>query len=190
MITKRRTHSSVDKLPKDLRNDLVQMIVDGLWPVDCIRDDYKGNPRYEDVVSYCKQKGFEISESAVGRFGMRMRTLSRMRQAGVITRQVMADLTDENASQTQKAVSEMITALTIEFISSNDNFGAKEIKDVARAMKDCASVAITSDKYVRERIQKKVEAATSSTKDKLTKAGVNRKLIQDIIDEHLGVVKS
>ena len=43
---------------------------------------------------------------------------------------------------------------------------------------------------MREQLARKVEAAAKSTKKKLTKAGVNRKLIQEIIDEHLGVVKS
>ena len=47
-----------------------------------------------------------------------------------------------------------------------------------------------ADTYIRERVKKKAEAAAKSTEKKLKKAGVNRKLIQEIIDEHLGVVKS
>jgi hypothetical protein len=187
----RRVHSSLDKLPADLRDAITRMVVDNEWPVDC-KAIHQGNPRYEDIAAYCAQKEHIVSESAIGRFAMQMRTLSRMKQAGLITRQVMADISDENASQAQKAVAEMITAVAIEFLADrdSDSFGSKEIRDVATAMRDCASIAITSDKYVREQITKKVTAATESTKAKLTKAGVNRKLIQEIIDEHLGVVKS
>lgn len=148
-----------------------------------------GNPRYEDLVTYCKQKGYTVSLSAIGRFGMRMRTLVRMKNAGVIVRDVMKDLTAEKASATQKAVAEIITAQVIEFASEHD-LTAKEIQNIARAVKDCTHVSISADKYIREQISTKIATATKSTKAKLTKAGVNRKLIQEIIDEHLGVVKS
>lgn len=191
MAKGRRTHSSIDKLPQGLQQTLTRMVCDNEWP-----DDFKGprshegNPRYDDMVAYCGQKGHRISASAIGRFGMRMRTLSRMKNAGLITREVMADLNDERASQTQKAVAEMITATMIEFVSDNENFTAKQIRDIAKAVKDCTAVAISSDKYVREQLGKKVKAAAESTKNKLTSAGVDRKLIQEIIDEHLGVVKS
>ncbi len=198
-MSKRRTHSVIDKLPADLRESLTRMIVDNEWPDDFPKEkmlgfkagdkDPQGNPRYIDCVVYCKHKGHTVSESAIGRFGARLRTLARMKQAGVITREVMKDINNEKASQTQKAVAEMITAITIEFVSSHDKFDAKEIKDVAKAMKDCTAIAINADKYIREQIEAKVKAAAESTKKKLTKAGVDRKMIQGIIDEHLGVVK-
>lgn len=186
-------------MPADLREQLTRMVVDGEWPDDFPkreafgfkgeRSELQGTPTYDDMATYCEHRGHKVSRSAIGRFGMRMRMLSRMREAAKVTREVMADLSDENASQTQKAVAEMITATAIEFVSSQDSFGAKEIKDLAKAMKDCTAIAINSDKYVREQIQKKVATAARSTEKKLRKAGVNRKLIQEIIDEHLGVVK-
>ncbi|MGD0077045.1 MAG: phage protein Gp27 family protein [Sedimentisphaerales bacterium] len=188
-MAQRRTHSSLDKLPASLKDELIRMLVDNEYPIE-FAGDKTGKPKYEDIVAYCKQRGHIVSRSAVGRFGMTMRTISRMKQAGLITREVMKGLTDEKASATQKAVAEMVTAVGIEFISSNETFTAKEISEVAKAIKDCAAVAIASDKYTREQLTKKVAAATESTKAKLTKAGVDRKLIQEIIDEHLGVVKS
>lgn len=187
-MSKRRSHSSIDSLPKTLRDALTRMLVDSEYPDD-FKGNRKGKPEYKDLVSYCAQHGHKVSLSAIGRFGMRMRTLSRMKQAGVISRQVMEGLTDEKASTTQKAVAEMITAITIEFVSSNDDFTTKQIAEVAKAMKDCTAIAIKSDEYTRTRVTKKVEAAAKSTEQKLTKAGVDRKLIQTIIDEHLGVVK-
>jgi len=187
-MTKRRTHSSIDRLPASLRETLTRMLVDNEWPADYpgVRD---GTPTYEDLVSYCVCQGHSVSLSAIGRFGMRMRTLARMKNAGVIVRDVMKDLTAEKASATQKAVSEIITAQIIEF-ASEEKLTAKEIQNIARAVKDCTQVSINADKYIREQISEKVTAAAASTKKKLSKAGVNRKLIQEIIDEHLGVVKS
>lgn len=193
MTTQRRSHSTIDKLPGSLRETLTRMLVDNEWPDDfpIKGKDFEspGTPRYEDLVIYCKSKDYMVTESAIGRFGMRMRTLARMKNAGVIVRDVMKDLTAEKASATQKAVSEIITAQVIEFASQSD-LTAKEIQNIARAVKDCTHVSISADKYIREQLGKKIEAAAKSTKEKLTKAGVNRKLIQEIMDEHLGVVKS
>ena len=199
-MAKRRTHSSLDKLPAALRETLTRMLVDNEWPKDFpARKGFgfkaeggklTGLPRYEDCVTYCEHKGHSVSLSAIGRFGKRMSLLSRMKQAGVIVRDVMKDLTAEKASETQKAVAEMITAQTIEFISSQEGLSAKEIMNISRAIKDCTLVSINADKYIREQLAGKVEAAAASTRKKLTKAGVDRKLIQEIIDEYLGVVKS
>jgi len=198
MAKDRRTHSSIDKLPQGLRDTLTRMLVDNEWPNDFDfspdnlypgHEGSKGKPRYEDLVSYCKQKGFKVSESAVGRFGMRMRTLARMKSAGAIVRDVMKDLTAEKASATQKAVAEIITAQVIEF-ASESNLTAKEIQNIARAVKDCTQVSISADKYIRDQIGEKLQASVKSTKKKLLKAGVNRKIVQEIVDEHLGVVKS
>jgi hypothetical protein len=196
----RRIHSSIDKLPAGLRDALTRMIVDNEWPADFPpgkmvgfsgKDaELVGTPKYEDLVTYCQFKGYMVSPSAIGRFGMRLRTLARMKQAGIITREIMSDITNEKASATQKAVAEMITAVGIEFVSGHDNFDAEEIRDIAKAMKDCTAIAINADKYIREQLAKKIKDSAESTKKKLTKAGVNRKLIQEIIDEHLGVVKS
>ncbi len=187
MAKDRRTHSTIDRLPAGLRDALTRMIIDDEWPDD-FKGDRSGKPKYEDLVEYCRQKGFRVSSSAIGRFGMRMRMLARMKNAGVVVRDVMKDLTAEKASETQKAVAEMITATTIDFVSQNDNFSAKEIKEIARAIRDCTAVSISADKYIREQLTVKISKAAESTKKKLTKAGVNRKLIQEIIDEHLGVV--
>jgi len=184
----RRTHSSIDKLPAGLRDILTRMLVDNEWPDD-FKGHYDGQPRYEDLVVYCSLKGFTVSASAIGRFGMRMRTLARMKNSGVIVRDVMKDLTAEKASATQKAVAEIITAQIIEFASEN-NLTAKEIQNIAQAVKDCTQVSINADKYIQQQMEKKIQTAAKSTKKKLTKAGVNRKLIQEIIDEHLGVTKA
>jgi hypothetical protein len=185
----RRVHNSIDKLPPTLQQALTAMLVDNQWPDD-FKGECKGKPRYEDLAVYCKQKGFEVSESAIGRFGIRMRMLARMKDAGVIVRDVMKDLTEEKASATQKAAAEMITAHIVQLAAEEEHLTPKQLKEVSQAVRDCMNVSIIADKYIREQLAKKIRTATESTKAKLTKAGVNRKLIQEIIDEHLGVVKA
>ena len=185
----RRTHSTIDTLPAFLRDTLTRMVVDGQWPPD-YDTDRAGKPRYEDLAAYCSQQGYDISESAIGRWAQPLLVLSMMKQKGTIVRNVMATLGDQTASETQKAAVELITAQAIEVILAQDTLTPKQISELAKTFKDCAYVSITADKYIHEQISAKAKAAAESTKQKLTSAGVDRKLIQEIVDEHLGVAAS
>ena len=199
-MSKRRTHSSIDRLPRALKDTLTRMLVDNEWPEDFPAnkgfgfqggtEQASGSPRYEDLVVYCAHKGHKVSLSAVGRFGMRMRTLARMKQAGAITREVMADLSDEQASQTQKAVADMITAVTIEFVSEKENFSATDIRDVAKAMKDCTAIAIHSDKYVREQIEKKAAEADKQITAIAGKKKIDPETLKAIREQVYGIVSA
>jgi len=187
MSKDRRTHSTIDKLPAGLRETLIRMIVDNEWPADYpgVRD---GTPTYEDLVSYCVCQGHSVSLSAIGRFGMRMRTLARMKNAGVIVRDVMKDLTAEKASATQKAVSEIITAQIIEF-ASEQNLTAKEIQNIARAVKDCTQVSINADKYICEQIAKKAKEADRQITTLAKKKKISPEVLKQIREQVYGIVK-
>lgn len=79
-MTKRRTHSSINELPWDLRKIIARMLVDNEWP-----DDFSGEkkcwPRYKDVVEYCKFKNAVVSKSAVGRYAKRLQAARTVKQA-------------------------------------------------------------------------------------------------------------
>jgi len=198
MANDRRTHSSVDKLPDELRETLTRMIVDNEWPDDFPRrkafgfkgdnSELSGTPRYQDLVTYCDFKGHKISESAIGRFGMRMRTLARMKSAGTIVRDVMKDLTAEKASATQKAVAEIITAQIIEF-ASEEKLTAKEIQNIARAVKDCTQVSINADKYIREQLKEKADKANSAISKLVEKKKIDPEVLRQIREQVYGIIK-
>jgi Bacteriophage Mu, Gp27 len=192
-MARRRTHSSIDLLPRDLLDVITRMLIDGIWPEDypSLMDAIEvGKPRYEDIVRYCKHKGFDVSPSAIGRWAKRMFNWSRMKEMGLIARETMKDVADNSVSVTQKAAAEIITAHIIDLATSDDKITAKQARDLATAVKDCVMVTIKSNDYSREEQIKKAEKVAESTKKKLKKAGVDRKVIQEIIDEHLGVTKS
>ena len=186
-MTKRRTHSSIDRLPKGIADGLRLMLVDDVWP-----DDFAGHPdgvpRYCDAVTYCRLRGFSISESAIGRYGKRMRMLARMKQAGVIVRDVMSDLRDDKASETQKAVAEMITAEIIELVSSKESLTAKEIMNVARAVKDCGAIGIEADKYIRKQVQRRAAEADKKIKEIGTKKKIDPETLKAIREQVYGIV--
>ena len=185
----RRTHSSLDNLPAALQKALEAMLVDNTWPQDYPHKK-SGKPKYSDLEKYCMHKGYPVSKSAIGRFGVRMRTLAKMKEAGLIVRSVMEGLDSENASQTQKAVAELLTARAIELAASEKNLTAKQLKEVSQAMRDCAGISIKADQYRQQQLKQKAEKAASNTKEKLTKAGVDRAKVQEIIDDILGITKS
>jgi len=174
------------------------MIVDNEWPADFPKraafgfkgeeSELTGNPRYEDLVAYCQFKGHKISLSAIGRFGMRMRNFARMKNAGVIVRDVTKDLTAENASATQKAVAEIITAQIIE-AAVEEKLTSKEIMNLARAVKDCTIVSINADKYIREQLTVKVKAAEQKINEIGTKKNIDPEVLKKIREEVYGIIK-
>lgn len=193
----RRTHSTIDTLSADLRETITRMVVDADWPKDfpwekssIDPDQYgKAKPRYEDIVLYCSFCGQPVSRSAVGRWAKGLQAFERMRTAAGIARQIMDDVKDENASATQKAAAEMITAQVID-LATQEDLDAKSLKHVANAVRDCAAISIKSDQYIREQLKAKVTEASSEIKQKLDAAGV-AKIVQKNIDEILlGIVRA
>jgi len=68
----RRSRNSVESLPAELGVVVRHMLLENKWPVD-FGQHYNGTPRYVDIVRYCKEKGYTVSKSAVGRFAVKIR---------------------------------------------------------------------------------------------------------------------
>jgi hypothetical protein len=68
---KRRIHSSIDKLPRELVSAVNAMIIGERWPAD-LKNHYNGKPRYKDIIDYCKGKGYKITNSALGRYALKI----------------------------------------------------------------------------------------------------------------------
>jgi len=185
-MSKRRTHSVIDRLPGEVHDVLMRMAVDNVWPDDWLgaRD---GKPTYDDMVLYCSTQGHVVSRSAVGRWAKRMQVFERMKTAGTIARDVMKGLSDENATRTQKAAAEIITAQIIE-LASSDDMTAKEIKNIATAVRDCTAVSMKADTYIRERTKKKAEAAAKEITKIATKKKIDPEVLKAIREQVFGIV--
>lgn len=188
----RKTHSTIDLLSDVVRNAVTLMIVDNTWP-----DDYKGQkigkPQYAHMAEYVHQKGEKISVAAIGRYARKLRVLSQMKNAATIARDIMENVDGAEVSATQKAAAEMLTALQLEFMVSNQNLDSKEIRDVSAAMKNCTTVVLAADKYIRERLSEKVKEAKKEigkirpgTKISPDVLRAIREQVYGIIDDHLG----
>jgi hypothetical protein len=188
----KRTHRNIDKLPKDLINIIISMAVDNIWPED-FKGEKTGHPRYEDMASYVQQKGRSISVYAIGRFCRRLRSLTVMKNSAMLIKDAMKLTGKVKASETQKAVAEMISCMIIEHISGQDELEAKDISSLARAARDCTQVAIAADKYMRGQIQENIASASKQIGVIAKKKNIDpmtlkaiREQIYGILDEHLG----
>jgi len=184
--TKRRAHSSIDLLPKGLQETLRRMIIDNEFPFD-FPGETEGKPTYQDMVEYCRAQGHKISPSAMGRFGKHMRTLSLMKEAGFIAREAMSGLDDENASQTQKAVSEMLTAQVISKAADGE-LSSKQLKELAQTTKDCAYIAMKADEYRRNQLKEKAEAAAEKITEIAGKKQIDPETLKAIREQVYGIV--
>ncbi len=191
--SKRRTHSTIDLLPKELVDALRGMVVDNEWP-----DDYQGEkigkPSYADMQRYVAQKGGAISVAAIGRFARRMRTISQMSAAALQVRDVMNSLSGEKVSATQKAAAEMLTAHILEYLTGNSELTSEDIRDVALALKTSTSVVLKADEYMRLRLAEKSAAMKHDVGAIKPKKMISRETLQTIreqvygiIDHHLGI---
>ncbi len=188
----RRSHSTIDLLSQKVKNAVTLMIVDNTWP-----DDYKGKkigkPQYAHMANYVQQKGENISVAAIGRYARKLRVIAQMKNAGVIARDIMENVEGVDASATQKAAAEMLTALQLDFMVNNQELDSKEIRDLAASMKNCTTVVLAADKYIRERTSEKVKQAKNEIGK--IRPGNNispdvlrmiREQVYGIIDTHLG----
>lgn len=180
----RRVHTSIDKLPANLRAEITAMIVDGVWPDS---GDHAGKPTYLDVVDYCKAKKQEVSHSAIGRWAKTLLVYERMKTSGAIAREICRDMTNERASATQKAAAEIITAQVID-LASGDDLTSKQIKEVATAIRDCTSVAMQADKYIRQQLAEKAKSADATVTAIVKKKRIDPETLKLIREQIYGIV--
>jgi len=190
---KGRVHSSLDKLPRQLGQAIRRMYVDNEWPAD-FTGDVSGKPRYVDIVEYCRQRGCQVHISSVGRYCRQLSTLARMKEAGGLVRLAMKSRPNERASDTQRALAELLSAQIIDYLVSTEKLSSGDMKRIAAATKDCSQVAIAADKYIREQIKTDLDAAKKDIavigrKKQIDAEALRviREQVYGIIDKHLGL---
>ena len=185
----KRTHSTIDKLPADLRETITRMVTDGLWPDGFDNEaERHGTPTYGDIVVYCQRKGFDVSHSAVGRWGKKLQVFELLRSRAEIVRSVMIE-GDNTAdfSDTQRAAADLISARILETACSSE-LTTKQTKELAAAAKDCADIRIKTDQY-RSQIEARIKTATTKLKTEITDTVILKK-VQDAFDDiMLGIRK-
>lgn len=161
------------------------MLLEEQWPTD-FAPGHDGKPRYEDVAAYCQAKGVEISPASLCRWYKRRQAVRLLQDKAEIVKNTMHELTDQNASETQKAAVELITAQAFNAVLDGD-LNPKQIGDLARAIKDCASVAIQADRYIRDRIAEKAKAADVAITDLAARKKLDPETLKTIREQVYGI---
>jgi len=183
----KRTHSSIDRLPEDIRDVLTRMVTDGYWPNEVMPAD-AGKPTYDDMVFYCQCQGHIVSRSAVARWAKKLLAYEKMNLSREIARQIMSGKADsETATETQKAAAEMMTAQIIDVITAGD-MNAKSIAMISGAIRDCTQVALNADKYIRQQVKEKAEAADKAVTDIARKKQIDPDTLKMIREQIYGIV--
>jgi hypothetical protein len=189
----RRTHSTIDQLPADLRETITRMVVDSQWPDDYTPADdadaaNNGKPRYVDIVAYCLDKGWPVSLSSLGRWAKGLQAFERMRTAAGLAKQIMADVKDENASESHKAAAEIITAQIID-LAAKEDLSPKDIAMIASAVRANAETVMRADRYQRDRVADKAKQADAAIQTIAAKKKIDPETLKAIQEQIYGIVK-
>ncbi len=181
----RRSHSTVDKLPAELRSTLMRMLVDGYWP-DEFGDGRDGKPTYDDCVDYIAMQGFSISRTALNRWGQKLNALELLGTKAEIVRNVLAEGEGSgDFAENQRVTANLLNARIMEATLSG-KLTSKQARELAAAAKDCMKILIDNDQY-RQKIKTHVKEASEQIEKEISDADI-RKQVQKIIDERLGVL--
>jgi hypothetical protein len=69
VTTPLKVHRKVEAFPPMIRKLAARMITDDIWPPDFQRP---GLPTYADVGRFLRDRGVQISKSAIGRWGRKL----------------------------------------------------------------------------------------------------------------------
>ncbi|MCE5186070.1 MAG: DUF3486 family protein [Planctomycetaceae bacterium] len=181
----KRTHSTIDSLPADLRGVITRMVTDAFWPPEC-GDEHEGRPTYDDIVEYIVLQGYSISRSALGRWAKNLIAIEVLRSRAEIVRNVMAEGgTAESFAEDQRVTADLINARIIE-AALHGELTPKQTRELAAAARDCMRMRIEHDEY-RKQLAEKVKDTADRTARKLKDAGMDRKKAQEIVDDVLGI---
>lgn len=175
--------TSVQKLPKSVRDWLDKSLVEG---------NFSG---YELLSDALKEKGYQISKSAVHRYGQKI----EKRFAAIKASTEAARLLTEGAADDQDARSEGLIALVqSELFESMINFQEASAEDVqpqdritllSKAAKNISTLARASvnQKKFRLEIQAKAEAAAANVEKIAKKGGLSAESVDQLRREILGI---
>lgn len=169
------------------------MYIDNKWPAD-YQGPKNGKPRYEDMVEYCRQRGFTVHMSSIGRHCRRLKVYNKMKEASLTVRQAMKGYDGAQASVTQKAGAELLTALIIEHLTAKETFTVKEWKQLSDAISDCNQVVLAHEKYIKELARKQIKTDLQKVKGLHSRKQIDpetlktiREQVYGIADDHLGL---
>ncbi|MBI5561307.1 MAG: DUF3486 family protein [Deltaproteobacteria bacterium] len=142
---------------------------------------------YDDIVGWLKGKGYEISRSAVGRYGKDfLSRLERLKEVEQKARAIVAEAGD--GLPMEEAVSKVFTEKVLSHLLELDDLTGQKFGSLMAAF-----AKLQSSSAQRERLKadfkKKAEHAVKDITDKAAKGGLSVEAIKLIEEQILGIVR-
>lgn len=142
---------------------------------------------YDDIVAWLKTKGYEISRSAVGRYGKDFLTrLERLSEVEQKAKAIISEVGD--ALSMEEAASKLYTQKVLEYLLELDDLSGQKFGSLMAAF-----AKLQSSSTQRERLkadhQKKARAAADAVKETAKKGGLSAEAIKLIEEQVLGIVR-
>lgn len=168
--------SAVLALPEPIRKELEQKL---------IRNGFAG---YRELTDWLEAKGFEISKSAIHRYGQRFE--DRVEAVRMATQQAKAIV--ESTPDDEGAVSEALMRLVQEKIFQVlmeleiDTSKPMNLASVAKSIAELSRATVTQKKWQAE-VREKAQRAAESVADVAKKGGLSPEAVDAIRRQILGI---
>lgn len=167
-----RTHSRIEReLPAEVRREVDRLLVEG-------------NATYDEIASFLTAKGYDISRSAIGRYGKDfLAQYQRLRIIEDKSRTLISEAGD--GLSLEEAASKVFAQKILEALLSGD----LDVLEVPRLVSDFAK--LQGSTVLRERlkmdVKKRVEKAVETVEKTLTKKAVDAETLRRIREEIYGI---
>jgi hypothetical protein len=173
-MAKVRKHSRIDdELPAEVRGQVDRLLIEG-------------GATYDDIRDFLAEQGYDISRSAIGRYGKDfLNTYQRLRVAEDQARSLVSEVGDGLALD--EAASKLLMQQVLELLISTE-LTPKERMSLMKSVAFLQSSSVQREKLKSE-LRKKAETAVGEVAQIAKNGGLSDEAIRQIEEQVLGIVR-
>ena len=173
MAEKVRRHSRIgDELPQELKREVDRLLVEG-------------NVTYDDIKAFLEEKGYDISRSAIGRYGKEF--LASYQRLRVIEEKSRALVSEAGDGMVLEEAAAKIFAQKIVEAQLLDGFDVLENPRLIADFAKLQSSTVARERFKRE-LKEKVEKTAESVVRTARQGGLSEEKAEEIRKKILGIV--
>ena len=167
--------SAIESLPEEARKDLEQML---------IRSSFSG---YQALAEWLQGRGFEISKSAVGRFGKNFKGRLKALKLATDQAKAIAEASEDDAGLMNDSLIRLVQTKTFELLVDL-NADDKSLPKIGRMVADLARASVSQKKFMSE-VRRKARDAAQKISKQLKKQGLSEEAADTIKKDILGIAE-
>jgi len=169
-----RCHGRIrDELPQEVREKVDRLLVEG-------------GSTYDDIRDFLAAEGYDISRSAIGRYGKDwLNTYQRLRIAEDKARTLVSEVGDGLALD--EAASRLLMQQVLELLISTE-LAPKERASLMKSVAILQSSSVQREKLKKE-LRSKVEEVAEEVTQTARRGGMSDELIREMEERVLGIIR-